>query len=120
MTSSNESRAGHGAEWIRLRETGVEIRVRLSPRASREGVHGLYGDRVKIRLTAPPVGGAANDALIGLLAKAAGVAASKIRIVAGLRDRSKTVLIECLEPARTAAKLHRHVAAAIDKPASRT
>ncbi len=87
-------------EWMRQRESGVELRVRLIPRAARNRVVGLYGDRLKISLSAPPVGGAANQALVRYLAAAAHVAPSRVRVVAGLKDRSKTVLIETDEPAR--------------------
>jgi len=93
------------ADWLRVRERGVEIRVRLSPRSSREGVHGLHGDRLKIRLTAPPVGRAANEALIRFIARRARVPARAVRIVAGARSRSKTLMVECAEPPRLATEL---------------
>jgi uncharacterized protein (TIGR00251 family) len=107
-------------EWLRIRKTGVELRVRLSPRASRAGVHGLYGDRLKVRLTEPPIGGAANEALLRYIARAAGVAPSNAKIVAGHRDRSKTILIECSEPDTVAARLRLQFSAAIDKAVRRT
>jgi uncharacterized protein YggU (UPF0235/DUF167 family) len=55
---------------------------------------GLYGDRLRVRLTAPPVGNAANDSLVHLIAKAARVAPSRVRIVLGERGRSKLVFID--------------------------
>ena len=91
--------------WLRTREKGVEVRIRLAPRASREKIDGLYGDRLKIRLTAPPVGGAANDALLRFLAKRVRIAPSKLRIVDGLKSVSKTVLIECENRAAITKKL---------------
>jgi uncharacterized protein (TIGR00251 family) len=94
--------------------------VRLSPRASREGVHGLYGDRLKVRLTAPPVGGAANEALLRFLARAAGLAPSRARIVAGPRDRSKTILLTCDDPRGVAERLRRAFAGAVDNPCGDT
>ncbi|RMD82274.1 MAG: DUF167 domain-containing protein [Candidatus Dadabacteria bacterium] len=99
--------------WLKVREHGVEVRVRLSPRASRERIDGFYGDRLKIRLTAPPVAGAANDALIRLLARAAGLAPSCGRVVLGARDRSKTVLLACDRPEVAAEKLRKTVAEAM-------
>ena len=89
----------------RIRATGVEVRIRLAPPASREKVDGLYGDRLKIRLTAPPVGGAANEALLRFLSKAVRVAPRSLRIVQGTKDRSKIVLIECSDKAGVARKL---------------
>jgi uncharacterized protein YggU (UPF0235/DUF167 family) len=103
------------AGWLRLREHGIEIRVRVVPRASREGIDGFFGDRLRVRLTAVPAAGEANDALLRLLARAARLAPSRGKIVAGPRDRSKTVFFECDEPREPAQTLRRAVAAAIDK-----
>jgi len=109
----NEPPVADGEAWLRVRRTGVEVRVRLNPRASRNRIDGLYGDRLKIRLTAAPVGGEANDALIRFLAKAARVPPSRGRIVEGLRDRSKTVLLESDTPEQTAARLREGLRAAV-------
>ena len=106
-------------DWIRIREGGVELRVRLMPRASRDGLQGLHGDRVKIRLTAPAVGGAANESLLRFLARLAKVPRSRIRIVLGARDRSKTLLLESPEPERLARRLRSSLEVAVDKRASR-
>lgn len=91
--------------WMRLRSTGVELRIRLAPRSSRDRVSGTYGDRLKIHLTAVPVGGAANAALEAFLARAAGRPARAARVVFGHKDRSKTVLVECDDPESTASRL---------------
>jgi uncharacterized protein (TIGR00251 family) len=107
------SSLAHG--WLRLRERGIEIRVRVVPRSSREGIDGFYGDRLRVRLTAVPERGEANDALIRVLARAARLPASRARIVAGARDRSKTVLLEADDPRKAAETLRRSVAAAVDK-----
>jgi uncharacterized protein (TIGR00251 family) len=61
------------------------------PRASRERVGPLVGERIKIQLTAPPVDGAANEALVALLARALDVPRRQVRIVRGERGRKKTV-----------------------------
>jgi uncharacterized protein (TIGR00251 family) len=82
------------APWLRVREHGVEISVRVVPRSSTDRADGLYGDRLRVKLSAPPVGNAANDALVRLIAKAARVAPSRVRIVLGERGRSKVVLID--------------------------
>ncbi len=107
-------------DWLRLRDRGIEVRVRLSPRASNLRIEGFYGDRLKVRLTDPPVGGAANQGLIRLLAKAAGLPPSRGRIVAGQRNRSKTVLLECDEPGRAARALRRAVELALDSRRGRS
>lgn len=72
--------------------------MRVVPRASRQRIAGVLGDRIKVQIHAPPVGGEANRALGALLAEVAGLAVSSVRVVAGAKDRSKTVLLECAEP----------------------
>jgi hypothetical protein len=71
--------------------TGVRVSVRVQPRASANEVAGIHGDGLRIRLTAPPVEGAANDALVDFLAKSLGIARRDITIVAGSSSRSKIV-----------------------------
>ncbi len=97
-------------EWLRLRRGGVELRIRLNPRSSKNRVVGLYGDRLKIQLTAPPVGGAANEALTAFLARAAGVSRSRVEVVSGAKDRSKTVLVSHEDPEALAARLRETLA----------
>jgi hypothetical protein len=71
---------------------GVRITVRVQPRASRESVIGIHEDALKITLTAPPVDGEANAALVAFLASSLGVAKKQVRVVRG--ERSKTKLVE--------------------------
>ena len=70
------------------------IAVRLQPRAKRNEVVGLRGDAIVIRVTAPPVDGKANEALIRLVAKRAGVAPSRVEIVRGHSAREKVIRVE--------------------------
>lgn len=77
---------------------GVRVRVRVAPKAARDGVQGLAaeadgGTVVKVRVAAAPEGGKANAALIGLLAKEWGVAKSAIAITGGAADRRKTLTV---------------------------
>ncbi len=69
------------------------LHCHIQPRASRTDIDGLHGDRLKIRLAAPPVDGRANDQLTRYLADAFGVARSQVSLVRGETSRSKTVLI---------------------------
>lgn len=71
--------------------TGVRVFIRVQPRASANEIAGAHGEALRIRLTAPPVGGAANDALIEFLAATFGIARSDVTIVAGSSSRSKIV-----------------------------
>jgi uncharacterized protein (TIGR00251 family) len=68
--------------------------VHVQPRASRSEVVGTHGTALKVRVHAPPVEGAANDAVISLLSAQLGVPRRAVRIVAGGASRAKTVDIE--------------------------
>jgi uncharacterized protein (TIGR00251 family) len=70
------------------------VSVHVQPRASRSEIVGLHGAALKVRLHAPPVDGAANEALVGLLAERLGVPTRAVRIVAGGTSRAKTVEID--------------------------
>ena len=72
---------------------GVELSVRVIPRARKTECTGVRGESMIIRLAAPPVEGAANDALIDFLAGALRVPRRAIRIVCGERRREKRVAI---------------------------
>jgi uncharacterized protein (TIGR00251 family) len=72
----------------------VSIRVRVTPRSSRNAVAGLEGEALKIKLTAPPVEGAANAALAAFIADWLGVRKSKVSIIRGGKSRTKIVRIE--------------------------
>ena len=71
----------------------VVFDVLVVPRSSRERVGPCVGDRVKVALTAPPVEGAANAALVALLARTFGVGRAAVSIVRGERGRRKTVRV---------------------------
>ncbi len=73
------------------RDGVVRFSVRVQPRASRSRVEGIHGDALKVRVNAPPVDGAANEAVVDVLAEALGVPRRMIRIVAGESSRSKVV-----------------------------
>jgi uncharacterized protein (TIGR00251 family) len=75
-------------------KTGAALTIRVTPRSSRNEVSGILNDgTVKIRLTAPPVDGKANDALVEFLAEVLEVPRSRIEIVAGQTGRDKLVSI---------------------------
>lgn len=73
------------------RAAGVRFAVRVQPRASRSGVVGTHSGSLRVRLTAPPVDGAANEALVELLAEQLGVPKRAITIVGGSSSRRKLV-----------------------------
>lgn len=71
----------------------IEIHVLVQPRASRAKIGPRHDGRIKIAVTAPPVDGEANAAVIELLARSLGVAKSAIEVVAGASSRRKTIRI---------------------------
>lgn len=79
--------------------------VRMQPRASRSGIDGIHGDALKVRVQAPPVDGAANEALVTVLAEALGVHEGAVEVVAGLASRSKVVEVRGVTRAEVLAAL---------------
>ena len=78
---------------------GAALTVRVTPRASRNEITEIMDNgTVKIRLTAPPVDGKANEALVGFLASVLGTNPSKIDIVAGVSSREKLITVLDLTP----------------------
>ncbi|MDA8233395.1 MAG: DUF167 domain-containing protein [Clostridia bacterium] len=73
--------------------SGVTFKVRVQPRAAKNQLAGVYEDAVKVRLTAPPVDGEANEALLEFLAKVLGVAKSQVELVSGHTGRNKVVRV---------------------------
>jgi uncharacterized protein len=71
----------------------VVVRVRVQPRAAREEVVGWREQTLRVRVSAPPVDGRANEAVERLLARVAGVAPSAVRVVGGAAGRDKLVRI---------------------------
>lgn len=67
--------------------------LRVQPGAPKNETQGIYNNRLKVRLTSPPVEGRANDCLIGFLSKLLGVKKSALALVAGHKSRDKTVKI---------------------------
>ncbi|MGZ3439791.1 MAG: DUF167 domain-containing protein [Polyangia bacterium] len=71
----------------------ITFDVQVVPRASRDRLGPVHGDRLKVQLTAPPVDGAANDALVALVARALGRPRGDVAIVRGQTARKKTVRV---------------------------
>jgi len=71
----------------------IILKVYLQPKSSRNEVVGPYRDGIKVKVTAPPVEGKANEALIRFLARKIGVSPSCIEIIRGQHSREKTLKI---------------------------
>ena len=83
----------------------LRFEVRVQPRASRNRVSGLHGPAIKIQLTAPPVEGAANAALLAFLAEVLVTPRGSIRLVTGEHARTKVVEVETADPPGLLARL---------------
>jgi hypothetical protein len=93
--------------WFRWDGGDLVLDCHLQPKASKDEFAGLHGERLKIRLTAPPVEGKANAHLLAFLGKAFGVAKSQVVLESGELNRQKRVRIRAPQqlPAELAGEL---------------
>lgn len=90
---------------IQESSTGVTLDVRVIPRARRTELAGTRQNALLVRLAAPPVDGAANEALVRFLADALGVSTRAIRIASGEKGREKRIVITGLRTADVRSRL---------------
>ena len=83
--------------FLNKTSAGVVLRVQVQPRSSQNQIVGLQGDALKIKLTSPPVDGAANKACCAYLAKVFGLPKREVELVAGQKSRQKKVLLNGVE-----------------------
>lgn len=81
----------NGCHW---KDDTLILRLKVQPRAGRDEIAGPYGDTVKVRITAPPVDGKANEYLVAYLAEAFAVPRTRVILRQGKSGRLKTVAIE--------------------------
>jgi len=79
--------------WARQVGDAVTIDVLVQPRASRVQIGPLHDGRVKLAVTAPPVDGEANAAVVELIANALGIAKRAVEVVGGTSSRRKTLRV---------------------------
>ena len=93
-----------GAPPLPIRETadGAVFSVRVVPRASRSEAAGIQDGALKLRITAPPVDGKANEECIRLVAGILGVKRAQVAIIAGHTSRTKTVAVAGVKAAQVA------------------
>lgn len=80
--------------WLQVQSGGVQLELRIQPRASRTEVAGVMGQALKIRVAAPPVDDAANAALLRFLADRLDCPRSTVRLVRGRSSRQKVVRVD--------------------------
>jgi len=78
---------------IRKERGAITFDIVVAPRASRERIGPVVGDRIKVAVAAPPVEGKANQALVDLLARALKVRKQDVEIVRGAKGKRKTVRV---------------------------
>ena len=90
-----------------LRETsgGTLLSVKLQPRASKNEICAPLGEELKIKVTAPPVDAAANQALIELLAEKLGCSRGKVELIRVQTSRHKTLMLHGFKAAEALQKL---------------
>jgi uncharacterized protein (TIGR00251 family) len=92
---------------------GALLSVRVLPRSSKDAIVGVRDGRLVVRLTAPPVEGAANLDLTRLLGRTLGVPPSSIRLARGQTGRNKRIEVRGLDSAALRARLARVLAGSI-------
>ena len=75
-------------------EPTLKIRIKAVPGASRDAIAGMLGDRVKVRVSAPPEGGKANKAIIKLFARTLGCKPAQVSITSGHTNPEKSIMVE--------------------------
>jgi uncharacterized protein len=92
--------------YVRLQPDGeIWLSVKVQPRASRNEIDGPLGNELKIKVTAPPVDSAANEALLRFLAETLGCPKGSVRLVRGGTSRHKIIAIRDVQVADVIATL---------------
>lgn len=86
----------HRSDWLGEADDGVRIQLRVAPRASKNAIEPADARGLRVRVTAAPDDGKANVAVVKLLAKRLGVAASAVAIIRGETARDKVVEVRGL------------------------
>jgi len=90
---------------IKQTANGLAFSVYVQPRASKAAIVGCHDNALKIKLTAPPVGGAANQQCIQILAKALGLPKSAVTITGGQTGRLKQIALKSIRGDFTASEV---------------
>ncbi len=91
--------------WLKPQPDGVLLAVKLQPRASKNEILGALGEELRIKVTAPPVDAAANEALVRLLAETFDCPRGKVELVRGHTSRHKTIKLHGLAAEVVTARL---------------
>jgi uncharacterized protein (TIGR00251 family) len=92
--------------YLRAQPDGVWFSIKLQPRASANEIGEALGNELRIKVTAPPVDSAANEALVRFLAEELGCARNKVELVRGQTSRHKVVKLHGMTVEEIAKKLN--------------
>lgn len=81
------------ADFFRWENDDLLLSIKVQPRASKDELAEVLGDSLKVRITAPPVDGAANQHLIAFLAKIFKVSKSQVTLISGETGRDKRLRV---------------------------
>jgi uncharacterized protein len=93
-----------------MAEPSTRLRLRVSPGSRRTELVGRHGDAWKVRVSAPPEGGRANDAVLDLLASRLDLPRRSLSIVSGHTGREKVVQMDGIDRAESLRRLEEAVA----------
>ena len=91
---------------VRDTASGATFSVRVQPRAKKNAITGVMGDALKLSVTAPPVEGRANEAVVDFFAKLLNVSRSSVTIAAGESSRNKVVRVAGITSEALRTQLH--------------
>jgi uncharacterized protein len=91
--------------FLRAQPDGVLLSVKVQPRASRNEIGEALGNELRIKVTAPPVDAAANEALVRLLAETLDCPRGRVELLRGQTSRHKVLKLHGLAPSEVVAKL---------------
>jgi uncharacterized protein (TIGR00251 family) len=92
--------------FISVQPDGVSLAIKLQPRASTNEIAGPLGNELRVKVTAPPVDAAANEALIRLLGEALDCPRSRVEILRGHTSRHKVIKLHGFSAAAVLARLN--------------
>ncbi len=95
--------------FISVQPDGVSLAIKLQPRASANEIAGPLGNELRVKVTAPPVEAAANEALIRLLAETLDCPRSRVEILRGHTSRHKVIKLRGLSADAVLARLKEYL-----------
>jgi uncharacterized protein (TIGR00251 family) len=105
MLETVDGEAAMAPAFVRAQPEGTCLTIKLQPRASRNEIGEALGNELRIKVTAPPVDAAANEALVRLLAERLACPRGAVRLLRGHTSRHKVVLVQGLKPAEVLQRL---------------